>query len=46
MAFLLMLGIQTRIIPWTLTNDIGVDTKRDFLIKDEVKGQVHKCNNS
>ena len=30
--FLLMLGIQARIIPWTITNNIGVDAKRDFLI--------------
>ena len=30
--FLLMLGIQARIIPWTITNSIGVDAKRDFLI--------------
>ena len=28
--FLLMLGIQARIIPWTITNNIGVDAKRDF----------------
>ena len=26
------LGIQARIIPWTITNKIGVDAKRDFLI--------------
>ena len=32
MAFLLTLGIQDRIIPWTITNIIGVDAKRDFLI--------------
>ena len=30
--FLLMLGIQARIIPWTITNNIGVDAKRDFSI--------------
>ena len=30
MAFLLMLGIQARTIPWTITNNIGVDAKRDF----------------
>ena len=37
-----MLGIQARIIPWTITNNIGVDAKRDFSIKGhgEVKGQV------
>ena len=37
-----MLGIQARIIPWTITNNIGVDAKRDFLIQGhgEVKGQV------
>ena len=29
---LLMLGIQARIIPWTITNSIGVDAKREFLI--------------
>ena len=32
MAFLLMLDIQARIIPWTITNKIGVDAKRDFSI--------------
>ena len=32
MAFLLMLGIQARIIPWTSTNNTGVDAKRDFPI--------------
>ena len=32
MAFLLMLGIQARIISWTITNNIGVDAKRDFSI--------------
>ena len=32
MAFLLMLGIQARIIPWTITNYIGVDATRDFSI--------------
>ena len=42
MAFLLMLGIQARIIPWTITNNIGVDAKSDFSIKghSEVQGQV------
>ena len=37
-----MLGIHARIIPWTITNNIGVDAKRDFLIQGhgEVKGQV------
>ena len=30
--FLLMLGIQARISPWTITNNIGVDAKRDFSI--------------
>ena len=37
-----MLGIQTRIIPWTITNNIGVDAKRDFSIYGHgtVKGQV------
>ena len=30
MAFLLLLGIQARIISWTMTNNIGVDAKRDF----------------
>ena len=42
MAFLLMLGIQARIIPWTITNNIGVDAKRDFSIlgQGEVKVQV------
>ena len=37
-----MLGIQVRIIPWTITNNIGVDAKRDFSIQGhgEVKGQV------
>ena len=30
--FLLMLGIQARIVPWTITNNIGVDAKRDFSI--------------
>ena len=42
MAFLLMLGIQARIIPWTITNNIGVDATRDFSIQGhgEVKGQV------
>ena len=37
-----MLGIQARIIPWTITNNIGVDAKRDFSISghSEVKGQV------
>ena len=28
--FLLMLGIKARIIPWTITNNIGVDAKRDL----------------
>ena len=32
MAFLLMLGIQARNIPWTITNNIGVDAKPDFSI--------------
>ena len=32
MAFLLMLGIQARTIPWTITNNTGVDVERDFLI--------------
>ena len=32
MAFFLMFGIQAIIIPWTITNNIGVDAKRDFLI--------------
>ena len=32
MAFLLMLGIQARIISWAITNNIGVDAKRDFSI--------------
>ena len=42
MAFLLMLGIQARIIPQTFTNNIGVDDKREFSIygHSEVKGQV------
>ena len=37
-----MLGIQARIIPWTITNNIGVDAKRDFSIlgHGEVKGQI------
>ena len=37
-----MLGIQARIIPWTIKNNIGVDAKRDFSIKGhgEVKGHV------
>ena len=30
MSFLLMLGIQARVTPWTITNNIGIDTKRDF----------------
>ena len=30
MAFLLMLGIQARIIHWTIINNIGVDAKCDF----------------
>ena len=39
MAFLFMFVVQARIIPWTITNNIGVD---DFSIKShgEVKGQV------
>ena len=32
MAFLLMLGIQAKIIPWTLTINKGMDAKRDFSI--------------
>ena len=32
MAFLLMLGIQARIIPWTIENNKGVDAKLDFFI--------------
>ena len=37
-----MLGIQARIIPWTITNNIGVDAKHNFLFwgHSEVKGQV------
>ena len=37
-----MLGIQARILPWTITNNIGVDAKRGFSIQGhgEVKGQV------
>ena len=37
-----MLGTQARIIPWTITNNIGVDAKHDFSIlgQGEVKGQV------
>ena len=39
MAFLLMFGVQARIIPWTITNNKGVD---DFSIKGhgELKRQV------
>ena len=41
MAFLLMLGIQARIILWTITNNIGVDAKRDFfLFKVKVRSKV------
>ena len=38
-----MLGIKARIIPWTLSNNIGVDAEPDFSIQGqgEVKGQVH-----
>ena len=32
MAFLLMIGLQAIIVPWTITNNIGVDAKRDFSI--------------
>ena len=32
MAFFVKLGIQARIIPWTITKNIGVDAKRDILI--------------
>ena len=34
--------VQAKIIPWTITNNIGVDAKSDFSIKghSEVKGQV------
>ena len=32
MAILLMLGIQARIIPWNITNNIGVDAKPDCSI--------------
>ena len=37
-----MLDIQARIVPWTITNNKGVDAKRDFSIKGhgEVKGQA------
>ena len=39
--FLLMLGIQARIIPWTITNNIGVDAKRDyFRFKVRVRSKV------
>ena len=41
MAFLLMRGIQARIIPWTITNNIGVDAKRDlFGFKVTVRSKV------
>ena len=32
MAFLLMLGMQARNVPWTITNNLGVGAKRDFSI--------------
>ena len=32
MAFFVNVGIQARIIPWTITNNIGMDAKRDFSI--------------
>ena len=37
-----MLDIQARIIPWTITNNIGMDAKRDFSIlgHGEVEGKV------
>ena len=32
MAFFVNAWLQARIIPWTITNNIGVDAKRDFSI--------------
>ena len=40
MALLLMLGIQTRNIPWTITNNIEVDAKCDFSIEVTVRSKV------
>ena len=42
MAFLLMLGLYAKYVPWTMTNITRVDAKRDFLILGhyEVKGQT------
>ena len=30
MAFLIVLGIKARIIPWTIINNLGVDVKQGF----------------
>ena len=40
MALLVMLDIQARIIPWTFTNNIGVDAKLDFCFKVTVGSKV------
>ena len=40
MTFLLMLGIQARTIPWTITNNIGVDAKRNFRFKVTVRSKL------
>ena len=40
MAFLLMLGIQARIIPWTIKSNIGVDAKRAFRFKVKVRSKI------
>ena len=45
MAFLLMLGIQARIIPWTIENNIGVDAKLDFSFKVTVGSKVKQVQN-